>query len=199
MAQIDGESTALLGRGTVATLAPLTPHNVLAVASWMRQADAREIFALQPYTTDIRRIARFCAEASSHGAVAFADDGAPIAALGAVPNWPGMYSVWMFATDRWPHVALATTRYARRVLIPALIDAGAHRAFCHSLAAHRVAHSWLAMLGARKTAYLPNWGRAREDFVLFTWELDDVLSRTVRARGGTGLAAAAPAAARAHA
>jgi RimJ/RimL family protein N-acetyltransferase len=80
----------------------------------------------------------------------------------------------MFATERWPEVALGTTRWARRVLMPALIASGAHRAECRSLASNEASHRWLLRLGARAEARHAGYGKNREDFITFAWRRDDV-------------------------
>ncbi len=157
-------------------LLPLTAEFVLPVARRMREADRREIFATRsPDDRDL--LARQAAEFSRFGAVLATDAGNPACALGAVEQWPGVWTVWMFATADWPKVALSATRYVRRVLIPALVAAGAHRAECKSLEDHREAHDWLRLLGAHAEAEHRDYGINRETFITFVWRLDDVLSQ----------------------
>lgn len=96
-------------------------------------------------------------------------DGAPVAVIGALETWPTVWSVWMFATDRWPEVAVDATRFARRRLAPALLELGLRRAECRSSATHHAAHRWLAHLGARREAEYPDYGRNGETFIGFIW------------------------------
>jgi hypothetical protein len=152
---------------------PLRFATAEAIARDMREADRREIYATRA-NEDAAALALDVVRYSRIGAVAAAEDGAPVSAIGAVEGWPGVWQVWMFATDRWPEVALATTRWARRVLKPALLAAGAHRAECRSLAANRATHRWLESLGAQAEARHAGYGKAAEDFITFAWRRDDV-------------------------
>jgi hypothetical protein len=114
----------------------------------------------------------------------------PLAAMGAIECWPGVWSAWMIATDKWPSVARAATRWARFALDAVLVAAGAHRCECKSIADHRTAHRWLAHLGARPEAVHPGYGRNRETFITFAWRLDHVRNRLGSETEST--AAAAP-------
>jgi hypothetical protein len=75
----------------------------------------------------------------------------------------------MFATDRWPDVALSVTRHIRRVMMPEMIDAGANRADCWSMDGHDVAHRWLEVLGARREATLDDYGPTRKKYHCYSW------------------------------
>lgn len=153
---------------------PLEPRYVLPVARRMRADDRAEIFATR-WDEDPARFACDVIQISRHGIVAATDAGLPAAAIGASEFWPGVWSVWMFATDDWPQVALGVTKWARRRLMPQVLKAGAHRAQCHSLESHNEAHRWLAMLGAQAEARACGLGRHGEDFITFTWRKNDVL------------------------
>jgi hypothetical protein len=153
-------------------LLPLTEAAVLHVARHMRSCDRREIFATR-FDEDAAALAGELVAVSRFG-IAAATDGVPAAALGYVECWPGFWTGWMFATDAWPMVAGALTRFARRALMPALVEAGAHRCECKSIADNDAAHRWLSMLGARAEAVHPDFGRNRETFVTFAWRLDHV-------------------------
>lgn len=148
-------------------LLPLARGPVEHIAYNLRQAD-REELAATCWRLDSALLAR-TADACRLGFVAAADDGTPVAAFGATEAWPGVWQVGMFATARWPEVALAATRHARRVLMPAVRDTGAHRAHAFSLATHTEAHRWLEWLGASRETTLRGWGRGGEDFILFAW------------------------------
>jgi len=101
----------------------------------------------------------------------------PAAAIGATPLWPNVWSVWAFGTKSWPRCVLSLTKHVKRVMIPALHQAGAHRAECRALKTHTEACRWLEMLGARKEAELAGFGRQREDFNLYVWRQSDVFLR----------------------
>lgn len=160
-------------------LLPLTEELALTVASAMRAADAAEIYATR-WSEDPRPVAASVAALSRFGFVVATDAGRPAAAMGAAEAWPGMWSVWMFATDDWPQVALGATQAVKRLLIPAIVAAGAHRAECRSLISHKVAHRWLEYLGARREAVLTGYGRCQEDFIVYSWRRSDVPGQAVR-------------------
>lgn len=150
---------------------PLEPDAVARVAAAMRACDRREVAAVRG-ALDPAAVAADACRWSRFGGVAWHGD-EPVAALGAVPTWPGVYAVWMFATDDWPRVAAGTTRWGLRVLKPALLAAGGHRAECRALIDHEAAQRWLRRLGFAREAVLPDCGRARETFVQFAWRLSD--------------------------
>lgn len=145
----------------------MEPRAVEHVAYNLRASDRQELEATS-WRLDSALLAR-TAERCRFGFVAAGDDGTPIAAFGASEAWPGVYQVGMFATARWPEVALAASRHAKRALMPAVRDAGAHRAHAFSLSTHTEAHRWLEWLGASRETTLRGWGRGGEDFILFAW------------------------------
>lgn len=144
---------------------PITPKDTARVAAKMREIDRREICAL--HGTDDPVEATSLIQFLPHiGVTVWRDE--PICALGAAFMWPGVVSVFMFATDRWREVALETTRFVRKTLLPALRDAGVHRLHCYSLDSHTEAHAWLRYLGADREMPEPEFGKNRENYVLFT-------------------------------
>jgi hypothetical protein len=156
-------------------MTPLDADAVAFVASHMRAADRAEIFATRA-NDDAAQVAAETMAYARFGAVAWCDMEAgnePVAVVCAIPLWPGVWSVGMYATDRWPKVAYETTRWIKGVLMPNLQAAGAHRAECRSHAAHAVAHRWLEHLGAKYEARLAAFGRNREPFYLYAWTLGD--------------------------
>tara|TARA_R110000824_G_scaffold329221_1_gene516033 strand:+ start:1069 stop:1656 length:588 start_codon:yes stop_codon:yes gene_type:complete len=134
----------------------------------MRRLDAEEILPLV-WTGKPEDLAAASIYGGGYSRVAFANDGAPVAAWGANLTRPLWYSVWMFSTDRWPEVALTVTRSIKRELIPELIDAGAVRADCWSMHGHHVAHRWLECLGARREATLEDYGPSRKTYHCYSW------------------------------
>jgi hypothetical protein len=137
---------------------------VARIAENMREWDRREIYATR-WDESPLALAADCLRVS--GLAWTADD---IVAIGAMPAWPGVWSVWMFATPEFPRIGLPLTRWAKREMIPAVARAGAHRAQCQSMAGHTEAHRWLETLGARiEGGPLVGYGRCREDFYTFVW------------------------------
>jgi RimJ/RimL family protein N-acetyltransferase len=143
--------------------------SLLHICRNLRAADAEEIFA-QRWTDDPDELAIEAATRwGSFSWVAGVDE-EPIAAIGATPLWPGVWAAWMMGTDRFPEVGKQLTRWAARVMIPAVVDAGCHRAEARTLNSHHQAHAWMETLGAKRESVLRRHGRDQQDFYLYVWE-----------------------------
>ncbi len=138
------------------------------VAENLRISDKNEVFATR-WTESGDDLALAILSYGDFGWIACADDGTPVSAFGAVPLWDGVWSVWMFATDRWPEVSISVTRFIKKIMTPALEEAGYHRAECKSLAENTTSHRWLELLGASKESELINYGKNGETFYTFSW------------------------------
>lgn len=149
-------------------IVPLTFDLALMVAANMREDDRREIYATR-WLDDPEDIANDCHIHRKTGYIACLDDGKPVAAIGAIEIHPHVWSVWMFATDDFPKIALELTKFAFRHLAPAIRKVGGHRAECRSIVGHEAAHRWLRFLGAKEEARLSGYGKNGEDFILFAW------------------------------
>lgn len=141
--------------------------DMLYIAARLRERDRQEIFATR-YGDEPEALA---ADAANLGAFrwGFYVDGRPVAAMGAVPRWPKVWTAWAFGTDEWSKVAVAMTRHARRFMYPAIKGSGAIRVDCMSLITHTDAHEWLQYLGLRPEKVMDNWGKNGETFVCFSW------------------------------
>lgn len=99
----------------------------------------------------------------------FYHDGLPCAALGATQVHTGVWSLFGFGTDDWQKVWRLVTLVAKRDMMQAVSDTGAHRAHCVSPASHTDTHKWLWFLGANHVVEMPKYGRKGEDYLLFAW------------------------------
>jgi RimJ/RimL family protein N-acetyltransferase len=153
-------------------LEPITLDAARYVATFMRDADRGEIFAGR-WRTDPNQLAVDCTAIGDFGWVA-KKNGTPIAVVGAVPVHPGVWSVFMFATDDFRQISISLTKFVKRVMIPALVQSGAHRAECKSMEGHEEAHRWLELLGAEREATHPEYGRNRETFHTYVWRRHNV-------------------------
>jgi hypothetical protein len=145
--------------------------DVLQVASNMREWDRREIYATR-WNEDPSELVQDCMASGRFAWTAGLDR--PIAAIGATPMHPTLWGVWMFATDNFHQISISLTKFVRRVMMPALVDAGALRAECRSMEGHESAQRWLKVLGARDEGLIPEYGKGGEDFRLFAWRKQDV-------------------------
>lgn len=150
------------------TPAELYPEGVYHVCRHMRAKDAEEIFATQ-WSDDRDVLAQNVLQVCKFGYILHADDGTPVVCGGAVALWPGVWSVWMFATDRFDEIAIATHRFAKTIFFPALEDVGYVRLECRSIVSHTTAHRWLESLGGRCESAVSNYGKDGQDFLLYCW------------------------------
>jgi len=150
---------------------PVTYDAALYVALRMRALDAEEIFACR-WRDEPEDVAR---AAAGRGPLAWAvgADGEPIACIGVFEVWPGLWESWMFATDKFDMIGKPLTRFARRVIIPALKTARARRVQCHSMEGHTVAHRWLESFGAVHEHTIRRFGRDGQDFRLYHLPIED--------------------------
>lgn len=150
---------------------PLNAITIAYVVDNMRDSDRREIFATR-WTDSQADLVKDCLMCGHFGWVMGLER--PISFVGATPMHPGVWGVHMFATPEFRRIGHSLTRHVRRVMIPSLVSAGAHRAECKSMEGHDVAHRWLGYLGAQHEATLKEYGRNGEDFRLYVWRRCDV-------------------------
>jgi hypothetical protein len=152
-------------------IARINYPDLLYVADNMRDMDKNEIFATR-WDENPESLVDSIMKYGDFGWVVGSEDGIPIAAFGAIPIWPGSWQVWMFATDRWNEVSTQVTKFIKRVMIPAIVDAGWNRAECKSIEDHPTAHRWLEMLGATHEHTLACFGKDGQAFRLYSWTKD---------------------------
>lgn len=159
-------------------IGPINFPDTLHVCVHMREWDRREVYATR-FDDSPLSLAREVVSVGRFGWIAYVDD-APAVVLGANPLWPGVWNVFMLATDDFHKVRFSLVRHVRRVMFPALVAVGAHRAQCFSLEGHEDAHAWMVLLGAKPGEPIPEYGRDRETFVPFVWTRPDVLRQRPR-------------------
>ena len=142
---------------------PLTHEGVLYVASHMRDWDKKEIFATR-WTDDPADVAASCVAAGAFSWVASLER--PICAIGGAPMWPGVWSMWMFATDEWPIISTSVTKFVRRVMLPKLWAVGAHRLECRAMEGHP-SGNWLKFFGAEREGPLVKYGKDQKTFYTY--------------------------------
>lgn len=148
---------------------PVCYSDVVHIARNMRESDAEEILPLIWGGTP-ENLAAAVIAAGGLATVALSG-GVPVAAYGATQARPNFWSVWMFATNQWPEVALPVTRRLKTEIIETIYEVGAVRADCWSMEGHDVAHRWLEMLGAKLEATVEDYGPTRKKFHCYSWTL----------------------------
>lgn len=97
------------------------------------------------------------------------DEGHAVALIGGGLTSPRVMSVYMVATDRWPEIALAATRWAKVEGIGRALSAIVNRAECRCWEGHTVARRWLERLGFQLEGRHPLVGKHGEAFVTYAW------------------------------
>lgn len=146
------------------------------VCSALRAEDRREISASRGEldVAGIVRLVRDCERLQHYLVIAY-DDDEPIAMMGGVPIHAGVFSGWMFATDRFPVIGLQMTKWAKNYYFAGLRAMGAHRVEAHSIEGHTKSHRWIEAIGAKREADVPRFGMNGENFIRFAylWPEDD--------------------------
>lgn len=152
-----------------------TPETIRAVAERMRERDvvefaATSFAATRDQLTDdlVRRYAEL------PGVICASNAGGPVAVGATIEARPNVLTLLFFATDAFPGIALGLTRFIRQRLFPAQRAAGVHRIECVSIDTHIDAHRWIEILGLRREAEMPGYGKAGETFYQFAWKADHV-------------------------
>ena len=148
-------------------LGPVEAKGALHVIENMREWDRREIFATRTEDDNIRLLEDVL---GLPGPAWMASSSDPIALFGCVPLWPGVWSMWFFATDTLHQIGIGVTRVIIKAIVPMLWEGGAHRLECRSMEGHTQAQDWLEVIGARRECTLSRFGREGEDFHVYVWE-----------------------------
>ncbi|MCB9949168.1 MAG: hypothetical protein H6842_15305 [Rhodospirillaceae bacterium] len=170
---------------------PLDFEALTQVALNMRAIDAQEIFACRRDRDATALALELMAAVRLSGCAWCAGRDRPVAVFGAVELWPGRWSALMFATEEWPGVALAVTRFVRNDVMPMLLGLGARRCEVRSMATHHDAHRWLEHLGARAEGVHPDEGCGAEPFITYAWTRSHVHLQRTETAAPAGTAAAA--------
>lgn len=148
-------------------VAALERETVLFVARNMREWDRKEISATR-WDDSPEALTEDCLRIGACGWVLGLER--PIVAGGCWERWPGVFSMWMFATDEVRQIGLSMTKFVKRTIIPIVME-GAHRLDAHSMVGHEDAQAWLTTIGARREFPEPTrgYGKNGEDFYSYVW------------------------------
>ena len=111
------------------------PQDVFHVAVNMRQRDYEEIDALRR-TEDKKDLAYNIANDLANFQTVYCvekEPNNPIAIISYIPVRPGVWTLGMFATDKFKSIGLFLTKQIIRAIIPALDRARAHRVEAYSI------------------------------------------------------------------
>ena len=149
---------------------PAQPEEVYDVAINMRERDFEEIDALR-WSEGREELAQgLCNDLGSFQNVfVCGDDEGPIVVVCYVPLRKGVWSLGLFATDRFQKVGAFLTKRIIRDIIPSLNRANAHRVECQSICGYDEIHKWLKFLGLKEENVVRGLGKNGEDFKTFSW------------------------------
>lgn len=143
----------------------LTPAGLMHVLTHLRPGDKRE-FEATTFDNDFEQSGYRIWALPGPKWECHTPGGTPAVAGGFVPIWPGMGVLWMWGTDDWPEVRVEVTRFVTRTILPDL-DKAFHRIECRTIADNDAVIKWLKFLGFKFEAVNAQFGRGREDFLLF--------------------------------
>lgn len=150
-----------------------TPATVRYVAETMRQSDFAEFSAVSRAETRQALADDLTARYGDHPDVLVASfESRPVAVGAMIEARPNVITLFFFATDQFPLIALQMTRFIRQRLFPRYKAAGVHRIECVSIEGYEAAHRWIEILGLEPEADMPGYGRAGETFRQFAWVSD---------------------------
>ena len=136
----------------------------------LRPRDRREIFAVRWNDDEYQLVAEICAVAGDLWRMWWLDD-EPVSVNGVVPARPGVVIAGAFGTSKWRSTIKPMTRWSLEYVIPVLRTAGYHRGEAYVLAENTDSRRWIELLGGEIEAHLKGYGRNREDFLLYAWDL----------------------------
>ena len=147
----------------------------------MRSRDRREIFALR-WNDDEDQLVDDLLRITGDLWKMWSVDGEPVAVNGVVPVRPGVVVAGAFGTAKWRMTLKDMTRWSQGFVIPALRTSSFHRGEAYVLAANTDSRRWIELLGGEVECLLKGYGRQREDFLLYAWDLTQERSSHVHRR-----------------
>ncbi len=143
----------------------LTPEGLMYVLTHLRAADKRE-FEATTFDGDFMLSGRQIFMLPGPKWECHTPRGKPAVMGGFVSIWPGTGTLWMWGTPDWPEVRVEVSRFVTREVLPDL-DKTVHRIECRTIADNKDVIRWLKYLGFQQEAVNAQFGRGREDFLLF--------------------------------
>ena len=95
--------------------------------------------------------------------------GKAFAIFGWVRLRPSTASLVLFATPDFTHFRKGFLRASKAMWRTVLADNDILRVDCQTLEGYQEIHSWLELLGLRREATMPKFGKQGETFVTFAW------------------------------
>ena len=154
---------------------PVSRDKLRHVITHMRERDHKEIYALR-FDDDPEKFLEHQIQRMGKMCRIWERDFVPVSVQGVMCERPGVWSMFAYGTDDWRRVVLPMTRWAWRFVIPAMCQV-AQRVECLALRENVDSRRWIESFGARQECVLREYGKNREDFVLYAWKPDYVHQR----------------------
>jgi hypothetical protein len=148
----------------------VTSEGLAHIVRNLRPRDRHEIFALRWNDDEDQFVAEVMAVAGSLWSM-WSLDGEPVAVNGVVPVRPGVVIAGAFGTGKWRSVVRPMTRWSLNYVIPVLKLSKFHRGEAYVLASNNDSRHWIKLLGGEVESLLKGFGREREDYLLYAWDL----------------------------
>lgn len=151
-----------------------SPEDVAEVVRNMRAKDRAELLATMKHVAEDACedlfIWTFAGEYKDSTFCAYLDD-EPIAVGALVAAGDNKIDIGMVATEDFPRIAFAMTKFVRKRLLPKYAEMGFKRVEAASVAGYDEAHRWIETLGLKRIGVLEGVGRGGEDFIHFGKDL----------------------------
>jgi hypothetical protein len=169
------------------TSEPVTAPALAHIVRNLRPRDRVEIFSLRWNDDEDQLVREVCAFAGDLWRL-WLLDGEPVAVNGVIPVRPGVVIAGAFGTKKWRQIVKPMTRWSLEFVIPVLKASNYHRGEAYVLASNSDSRRWIELLGGEVETLLKGYGRQREDFLLYAWDLtreggDHVFRRRQRKLG----------------
>jgi hypothetical protein len=148
-----------------------TPAQVYYVSLKMRERDFKELSAVN-FDMTREELASSLAErfGSFPFAFSFCLDDEPVCIWVGITTHPGVWSIGLWATPKFPKIAKFVTKMCVTHIFQAIMETGCHRIECKSIVGYNAVHKWLLFLGFRQSEHkLEKYGKNGEDFLIFEW------------------------------
>jgi len=137
----------------------------LIICEGLRQVEREQLEAVWGIPYDFERVAASCYNLPNPKWMGVSD-GKPVVAGGFVEQRPGVWEIWLAATDEAWEQPIAMTRIAR-TLMREMFDGGAHRLQHTVLETNTEAQRWYRSIGLVFEGKMRAWGSKGENALIF--------------------------------
>ncbi len=137
----------------------------------MRKADRKEILATE-FDDNLERITRKFIDYCDMAWVFYDLSEKPIAFFGGSRLWPLVAQIGFVATDDWPKIAYAVSRWLYKMRPLLLQHYNISHLFCFQDSQHKQSQKWLEWLGFKRKGLLDGFGSNGEDIAIMALHVE---------------------------